>query len=433
MKKIISFLGTTLYQECFYAKGEFKARLSRFVQTALFELLRQEGEEIDKVYIFLTEEAEERNYYDYYDAHKEKHYKGLKRVWQELFPEHVHRLIPVSMKSGQQEHEQWELFEQIYNLIEDGDELYFDITHSYRSNPVIALIISNFARIMKNASIKRLLYGNFEALGPAPLVKDMAVEKRVAPIVDITSMVELLDWTVAVDSFLRTGNPVQIAALSREKVKTNNQDPDYKLVNALAQQLSELNNTLVTCRGQQYAKEIDKTIKRIREIEELDGTKLPQFSKLVDKMNEKVGLFSGRETDKMSEADKMWGSLVWCYEHGLYQQCLTLLREHILTIISQKVGIDTLDDRKREAISTIILKTIKQDLTIDLLGDNKNLVLPVQETLHNHPELAVYAKIADYRNDINHASMKKEPIKYRKIIEGIGEMLNKIKPFFQHN
>lgn len=428
---MISFLGTTPYLECYYVKGDFKARLSRFVQTALFEMLQKEGEEIDRVYIFLTEEAEKRNYYDYFDAKNNEHYKGLKTVWQEIFPELTDRLIPVPMKSGQHEDEQWELFEQIYNLIEEGDELYFDITHSFRSNPVIALIISNFARIMKNATIKRLLYGNFEALGPAPLVKNMMVEQRIAPIIDITSMVELLDWTVAVDSFLRTGNPVQIAALAREKVKSNNQDPDYKLVNSLALQLSELYNTLVTCRGQQFSNEVDRTFNRIKEIEKLDETKLPQFTKLLNKINEKVGVFSGGKGDERTELDKMWGSLVWCYEHGLYQQCLTLLREHILTIVSQKIGTDIFDYGKRESISTIIQKTMQQELNIEKLGENKNLVTPVQNILQQHPELAVYAKIADYRNDINHASMRKDPMKYRRIIDGIGEMLERIKPFFE--
>ena len=432
MKKMISFLGTNLYLDCYYTKGAFKARLSRFIQTALFELLQHEGEEIDRVYVFLTKEAEERNYNDYYDASKKKQYKGLKTIWQELFPEYTDRLIPILMPSGQQEHEQWKLFEQIYDLIEDGDELYFDITHSFRSNPVIALIISNFARIMKNASIKCLLYGNFEALGPAYLIENMDIEKRIAPIVDITSMVELLDWTIAVDSFLRTGNPVQIAALSREKVKMNNQDPDYKLINSLAQQLSELNNTLVTCRGQQYPIEVDKTLKRIQEIERLDENKLPQFSKLVNKINEKVSVFTGGKADETTEIDKMWGSLVWCYEHGLYQQCLTLLREHILTIVSQKLGTDPLNDGKREAISTIIQKTLQKELDEDKLGENKFLIAPVQEILDKHPELAVFAKIAHYRNDINHASMKKQYIKYRKIIEGIGEMLEQIKPFFEN-
>lgn len=428
MKKMISFLGTNLYLDCYYATGNFKARLSRFVQTALFEMLQKEGEEIDKVYIFLTEEARERNYEDY--SFKGKNYKGLKRVWQELFPAYADRLIPVPMKSGQLESEQWELFEQIYNLIEEGDELYFDITHSFRSNPVIALLISNFARIMKQASIKRLLYGNFETLGPAYQVENMEVEKRIAPIVDITSMVELLDWTVAVDSFLRTGNPVQIATLSRKKVRENNQDPDYRLIHGLAYQLSELNNSLVTCRGQQYALEVDAIFQRIKDIDALDESKLPQFSKLVDKINEKVSLFTESKGEASNELQKMWGSLVWCYEHGLYQQCLTLLREHILTIVSQKLDCDPLDEDKREAISRIILQTLQGNLNIDKLEKNTELVAPIQDILNIHPELKVYSKIAAYRNDINHANMKRTAMKYGKITNGIGELLKEIKPFF---
>jgi len=226
MKKLFSFLGTTLYSECSYSSGDFTARTSRFVQTAIYEFLLHQGIEIDKVYVFLTKEAAEKNYEDYMNG--SKYYKGLKTVWKELFSGHDWRLIPVPMKSGQQEQEQWELFEQFYELIDYGDEIYFDITYSFRSNPIIAILISNFARIIKNASIKRMLYGNFEPP---------------ATIVDITSMLELLDWTVAVDSFLRTGNPAQIDALSKEKVKQNKQDKDYQLIHSLTYQLSELYNT----------------------------------------------------------------------------------------------------------------------------------------------------------------------------------------------
>lgn len=422
---MISFLGTNPYLECIYVKDkEFVAKPSRFIQTAIFEMLEHEGEEIDKVYLFLTKEAQEKNFEDYYNEERKQQYIGLKNVWNEHFPEYAERLIPVSMKSGQLEHEQWELFTQIYQLIDEGDELYFDITHSFRSNPVIALIISNFARTMKNAKINRLLYGNFEALGYAKEVAERDVTDRIAPIVDITTMVELLDWTVAVDSFLRTGNPVQISQLAHEKVRMNSEDPDYRSINALTLQLSELSNTLEACRGQHYEKEVEKTFKRLQQIENIDETKLPQFSKLVDKIYDKIKAFSN------DEKENMWGSIIWCYNHGLYQQCLTLIREHVITIIAKEIGVDIFDGEKREAISAIITNTLMKKLQPEMLKHNRNMIEPVQHIMQEHPELSVYTKITTFRNDMNHAGMRKEVVGHRKIKQIIGDSLEEIKPFF---
>lgn len=53
---------------------------------------------------------------------------------------------------------------QIFNVVNKNDELYFDITHSFCSVPMIAILVANFATTVSGASIKRLFYGNFEAL-----------------------------------------------------------------------------------------------------------------------------------------------------------------------------------------------------------------------------------------------------------------------------
>lgn len=422
---MISFLGTSAYLECMYATDDFSARPSRFIQTALYEMLEKEGEQMDKVYIFLTKEAEEKNFEDYYDERNKTHLDGLKKVWKEHFPEHADKLIPVPMKSGQLESEQWELFEQIYNLIEENDELYFDITHSFRSNPVIALIISNFARTMKNAKIKRLFYGNFEVLGPAYKVKDIPLEQRVAPIVDITSMMELLDWTVAVDSFLRTGNPVQIKNLSKEKVKENKGDKDYIKIKQLSLQLYNFSKILEMSRGLLVEKQLQTVFKTIKNVGTIENEKLPQFSKLVDKITEKLAPFSE------NDIENMWGISKWCYDHGLYQQSITFLSENIITNIAYKIGADISDENIRMAISGILSKKLSKEFNPEDFEKYAELIDPIQSLLDQYEELKTYAKVAATRNDMNHAGNKGNYKSIDSIEPTIKEVLEQIKPFFK--
>src|SRR5690606_38232684 len=50
------------------------------------------------------------------------------------------------------------------------------------------------------------MYGWIEKLGRIPEIEKINVEERIAPIVDLTGMTNLLTWTNGADQFIRTGN-----------------------------------------------------------------------------------------------------------------------------------------------------------------------------------------------------------------------------------
>ena len=242
--------------------------------------------------VLKQKEAKENNFLDCVSNVTKKPLIGLENVWNEKFKHDDIELIPIMMNSNQLEKNQWELFEQIYDKIEENDEIYFDITHSFRSNPIIALIIANFAKTLKNATLKRLFYGNFEALGPAYKVRNISVEKRIAPIVDITSMLELLDWTIAVDTFLRTGNPVQIVELADDKSRLFNRDPGFQAIRYFAGALNNFNISLETVRGPDLNNKINNVLDKYPKLEKHKTGIFPQFEKLTNKIEDKLTNFS---------------------------------------------------------------------------------------------------------------------------------------------
>ncbi len=100
------------------------------------------------------------------------------------------------------------------------DRVVLDITHSFRYLPMLMVVALHYSRFLKeNVQIERILYGAMEALGAPGEVAQMPVEKRIVPIFDLTVLVSLLDWTIANEQFLQTGNAAMIRDLSGEQLK----------------------------------------------------------------------------------------------------------------------------------------------------------------------------------------------------------------------
>lgn len=452
MKKMFSFLGTTPYMECLYFKDDFTSSRTRFIQTALYEMLKKEGVQIDKVYVFVTDEARRKNYEDYHDKKNDIQYIGLKNVWETKFGNENVELIPVQMEmslmkelktlpnesvTSKFEEEQWDLFNKIFDIIETDDEIYFDITHSFRSNPVIALIIAHFAKTMKNAKLKRLFYGNFESLGQAREVADIPVEERRAPIVDITSMMELLDWTIGVDTFLRTGNPAQIYDLARDKGRIYQNEPSYRSMRGFSKALHEFNLHVETVRGLEIHEKTSKMLELYPKLVENKTGMFPQFEKLTTKIDEKLEILAENEWENMM------GTVRWAYEHGLYQQSITLLTEYIVTIVARKYGLDELDVDERILISGLLKQTIREIRTAKenssnnrKLKDKKHIDTEkiqqvIKEFVEQYPEVYPFEGLIDFRNDINHAGMRKESISATNVRKTIKKYIKELEPFFK--
>jgi len=97
--------------------------------------------------------------------------------------------------------------EQLKNLVilnklakslENGDKIYFDISHSFRSLPFYELLTVNLAKniLQRNVTIEMVSYGMHE-------VSDDLDGNT--PIVDMTQLIELMEWTRAVDEYNRVG------------------------------------------------------------------------------------------------------------------------------------------------------------------------------------------------------------------------------------
>ena len=137
------------------------------------------------------------------------------------------------IKYGINEDELWSNFDkylQIMNNISKDDEVYLDITHSFRSLSLMSFVMSEFCANTRdyNLNIKGVYYGMFEAS------KKSEDGRTIAPIVNLKMFFELLEWSKAIKNLKYYGNGYELIALINkskqpEKIKNSYMDFSYAL------------------------------------------------------------------------------------------------------------------------------------------------------------------------------------------------------------
>ncbi|MDY0040043.1 MAG: TIGR02221 family CRISPR-associated protein, partial [Desulforhabdus sp.] len=356
----LSFLGTNDYLPCTYFSEDGREVPDvRFVQEATARLCCENWSRDDKVIIFTTEEAYRKNWID--DGHKD--YKGntLSRTGLktclarcDLQPKIQHISIP----EGKSEGEIWRIFQIVFDCIQSEDHVIFDITHAFRSIPMLALVVLTYAKTLRGASIEGIWYGAFEALGPLGQVAAMPLPERRVPIFSLGAFVTLMDWSMAIEQFVQSGDARPICSLAQNKVKpilrdTKGRDQSAVAIRDLADKLEAFTEALSTCRGKDISRlgsELHLKISRCRNAE-----LLPPLLPLLDLLEKGVYNFIGNEVYDGLQAVR------WCMSHGLTQQAYTILREVLITHFAENAGVDPKVREQREAATYALYKSISKE------------------------------------------------------------------------
>ena len=110
------------------------------------------------------------------------------------------KILAIVTKYGMNELEIFENFNliiQLQNELKDGDEVYLDITHSFRSNAFWMFLVMNYLTDVedKKITVKAITYGMLEAQ-----------KKGVAPVVDLNAFYKILQWIKGANNFKNYGN-----------------------------------------------------------------------------------------------------------------------------------------------------------------------------------------------------------------------------------
>lgn len=404
MKKLYTFLGVGDYQECIYYDAEtgWESSPARFVQIAILELLEQQRISIDEVVVFLTKTSRAKNWEDRLSPSGERAI-GLHHALKSRFAPEAMNVKVVEVPEEQVEDALWEYFDKMAGEIEENDHIFLDITHSFRSIPAIALIISNYMRVLKRMKLKGLFYGAFIS-GQAKV-----------PIYDLTEMLALFEWTQAVDDYLRTGNANMLAEVVESRPIAKKEDDQLR---QLAQQLREVSTIIETCRGQMLDDAIRNVKRQLRMLQENVSPRFKPFQKLLDQIEQKFAGYRPGEWDQ-----NLLFIVEWCLKHQLYQQGYTFLQEGILTLMARHAGLAENEYDKRELVKEAISAIVQNKRS----GSSQEAQQLAGRWNHLANRLRFFLSLKEYRNNINHCQTLDRKYGYEQIASKLNEYLEETK------
>ena len=364
-KVFLSVLGTGFYECCSYHIGEFSAAKTRFVQRATLEYFNSldEWNGSDCVCIFLTDQARKKNWSVEGNSRKARdgstvRYTGLK---DELEGMGIAASVRgISIPDGGSEEEIWDIFSRIYRELQDGDEVYLDITHALRYIPMLVMVLLEYAKFLKHVKVMGILYGNWE---------NGDKEHGTAPMVDLMPISDLQDWTAAADQYISAGSSEKLNGIYLPEVRRIRRDaalasgskckgfkassnPVVKVsedLQSLLNSVGLLESEQLTCLGNGVvsgaaALKVQEALGLVRKIG-TDTLRLPEpFIPLLDRIGESA------ESYRPDSIRNLFVTAKACCMHRSYQQALTFLNEGIITFVCMKFDLDWQDDTDRECV-----------------------------------------------------------------------------------
>jgi CRISPR-associated Csx2 family protein len=386
-KVFISFLGTSEYKECIYTLDTQRSRVVEFVQSALAELFVKEGG--DKYFVFTTEGAIEKNW------------QGLQNEIQCLKLN-----IPIEnikIPDGKSVDEIWQIFQAIFDCLENEDELYVDITHSFRSIPLLASALLQYAKFLKKVTVKAIYYGAHDARK-----NENGID--IAPVFDLTAFSAIQDWSTAAHSFIAFGDAERLTSLTQDTIKpvlkeSQGKDAAAASLRQVFKYIPTLCNAIKTNRGLEIIKgENQKQI--IDNVQTLEQNLLPVLNPILREIQQSVEtIYRGKDDTR-----NMLAAVEWCIDKQLVQAGVTLLQEGIVTVLLDRT--DWRDVIKDRLFASSFLQHYNDfQERNDLEQDEKEKREKIKEQLQQRSEWkplaedGLFKRIAELRNNINHAGM----------------------------
>ena len=254
------------------------------------------------------------------------------------------------------------------NVVKKNDEIILDITHAFRSIPLLIFIVAAYLRQVKSVKLKHIIYGAFEARNQ---------DTNRTPIFDLTPFVELLDWMNAVNVFQNSGDARPIADL--------NVDP--KIDNAL----TRLSNALLTNRTLE-AQDAARVFNGL----EFESEQALPFQMLIDQLKQSyqqmaVNNPSGNPKNSLKA---QYQQIKWYIDNQHYLQAITLMREWLISWKCLNTQGDWLTKQSRDNAEDEFNQRLRQQDS------------PFAQLASDQTDITLWKQCVEIRNDLAHCGMR---------------------------
>lgn len=393
--KAITFLGTGKYKETTYYFGTKTASPANLFPKVLCEFF-----EPKEILVMVTKQA------------KDMWFGELKSQLKPLCLEPT----PVDIPEGHKVEDLWVIFGELTKHLKEKDEVIFDITHSFRTLPLLSFLAASYLRVAKNVTIKGIYYGAWEARKPQPPPDNpfSSSPTDLSPIFDLTPFIKLLDWTTATDQFIKTGDAKSLSELIQ------NTDGKQEKLNELALSLNNIALGLNTLRPLYVMEESAKLKRKIQAAELEIKSDLPQLIPLLERIEKDYSQFSlaspktNQERTNIKRLTNQLRMVEWYEKRGRWVHALSLARESIVSLVCFRLNKNALSENDRERVGKLINKYYSTEKNIPYRANWKAAINDnLREALHRFWGGEVNRKhfsldnsqpdLASLRNDVMHA------------------------------
>jgi len=396
----LSFLGTNNYLECYYKFDDETKICTKYTQIAVLQKLNNE---VDDIFVFLTKDAKEKNWIGDGNLYGQLLKLGIPN-------EKIH---PIDIPNGFDNRQLNEIFEIIVGKVTENAKLIIDVTHSFRSLPITFSSVLNYLKKVKNVQINHIYYGAFEVLGNPRDVDNVPLENRIAPMLDITYLSAIQDWSFAIDNFLKFGNITELKSLSSQAInpilrETAGKDETARTINYIISSLDELLSYIYACRSKDlllfFNKDNGKIIRLInnlKTITENNNYLLPQLNEPFSKIKNKIT--SIYDENPIISTIKI---VEWCIDFNWIQQGYTLLLENLITYLLSLLNEDYTKKENRNALSSAINIIYNSSPQETWKGDINKIKFYIDQKEIFEKFINDFVNLSDKRNDINHSGYR---------------------------
>ncbi|MDY6861728.1 MAG: TIGR02221 family CRISPR-associated protein [Thermodesulfobacteriota bacterium] len=399
MRKVyLSFLGIGSkkangifeYDKAVYVLNGKKSKETEFVQVAEIQILGPSN--FDMILIVATQKS--------YDTHFKDNLKT------QLLKAGANEVSYIIISEDMTPEGQWEWFERILNHIEYGDELTIDLTHGYRSIPIVFSTAINFLQKSRRIILNAVYYGAYDK------------NRKLAPIINMKDFYTINEWADAVSRLVEDADArkmAEVAERTSEFQVAELNDPE------VISTFEDLTNTIRNVDINNVSKKANAAIELIKAKERMASVTGKVLLKLV--IDKFVSITTKEPVS--GKYDKAYFNvqieiIKLLLEHKLFMQAYTVMREFIGSIgliKIEKARINTKKGRnKRYRFADTFINMLQYEESQWKFKESENVVTilkPFYTRLKNigvESTLRDFTKeLTDYRNGFDHAwTSKKE-------------------------
>ena len=327
---------------------------------------------------------------------------------QSLLGERLPNANIVVVPTGSTKDELWSVFSTIVDSVDVGDSIIVDVTHGFRSQPMLLLMAVMFLRTAKHCTVEGVYYGAYDSARP-----------ETTPVFDLTPFIDMVDWSHAVEAYFASGSTAGLKSLTRTTKPKPGEDVDLSRRSSIVTELHSLSQNLMTSRTGKVGEAAQRATAAISAAKK--GKQEPKpIAYLLDRLEEKVSQLALAASNQTNETllENHYQQVCWLIDHGHYNAAISLGRELYVTYFLLKAypAADYKDKGKRRQ-AELWLGYYSGPMSEEPAGDFLPLVAS-ESSLH----LKFYGILSDRRNDIQHAGMRPQELDYDKIVGVCGEL-----------